>query len=80
MNTVHKTHKNTSSFFSLLDFSNTKLFHYDSSMSLKADTEKKGTYLQIYGVLFDKLVRRFPQNERDVVEKEKEDLAVLAPS
>lgn len=51
-----------------------------SSMSLKADTEKKSTYLQIYGVLFDKLVRRFPQNERDVVEKEKEDLAVLAPS
>lgn len=47
-----------------------------TSMSLKADTEKKGTYLQIYGVLFDKLVRRFPQNERDVVE----DLAVLAPS
>lgn len=48
-------------------------------MSLKADTEKKGTYLQIYGVLFDKLVRRFPQNERDVVEKEKKRFSSVGP-
>lgn len=59
-NTVHKTLKNTNS------LSNTQSFHNDYVFKSRHG-EKSITYPQIWGVLCDKLVWRFPQNERDMI-------------